>query len=359
MATIRKRSDKYHVQFRRQGFAPVTKSFFKLADAKEWARLLEIQADRQELSPNRKALEQSTLGDLVTRYRDEVIPKLKAADRERYVVNAFLRHSICRKTLSELTVRDFVKYRDERLKTVTAKSLQRTLSPINHMFRLAVEEWDIPLRDNPLAKLRLKVIDNKRERRLKEGELDTLLAMARSGHVAGATNHSNRTRNPYVPLLIEFALETAMRRGEMLALKWAQVDIKRRSVTILEAKNGHSRVIPLSLKAVSLLEAATEVKPIDRERVFPLSPNGFLLSWSRLVARAKIDDLHFHDLRHEAISRLFELGLTVPEVASVSGHRTMGQLFRYAHANHASVRAKLLGSPGILLPKSTVNETIA
>lgn len=329
MATIRKRADKFQVQFRRQGFTPETRTFIKYADAKEWSRLVETQADRQELSPDRKVLETVTLGDLVTRYRDEIVPKLRAADKEAYIVNAFLRHPICRKTLSELTVRDFVRYRDERLKAVTPKSLQRMLSPINHMFKLAVEEWAIPLKENPLVTLRLKVIDNKRQRRLTADELDMLTVAAK------------RTRNPYVVLVVRFALETAMRRGEMLALKWAQVDTERRSAIILEAKNGHSRVIPLSSKAMEVLEQARTVGEADQSRVFPLSANGLRLSWERLVRRAKINDLHFHDLRHEAISRLFELGLTVPEVASVSGHRTMGQLFRYAHANHASVREKM------------------
>lgn len=124
MATIRKRGDKYHVQFRRKGFATLTRSFLKLSDAKEWGRTVELKADRHELSPNKKALDGITLGDLVIRYRDTVVPALKGSARETITLNAFLRQPMCRKTLSELTTSDFANYRDEQLRSVTAKSLQ-------------------------------------------------------------------------------------------------------------------------------------------------------------------------------------------------------------------------------------------
>src|SRR5690606_38867438 len=124
-----------------------------------------------------------------------------------------------------------------------------------------------------------------------------------------------------------FALETAMRRGEILALRVRDIDLERHSVTVRESKNGYSRTIPLSAAAVVVLTDAigkmSSAEKARNGRLFPLAPNALLLSWNRLTERARIDDLNFHDLRHEAISRLFELGLTVPEVASVSGHRDM------------------------------------
>lgn len=346
MANIRKRGNRYQVQVRRKGQSSATRSFTRLSDAKEWARLIETQADRQELAPNRKALEKTKLSTLVKRYKQDVVPTLRAADREMYVLDAFLRHPICNKTLASLSVTDFAKYRDERLQTVTAKSLKRTLSPINHMFELAREEWGIPLKENPLAKLRLNVTDDKRQRRLRKGELALLLENAASGPVTGRGNHSNRQRNGYLPLVIQFALETAMRQGEILALRWGQVDLERASLTVLESKNGYSRVIPVTNTAASVLMQARELSgagdnPEPDTMVFPVEANAVKLSWQRLLKRCGITDLHFHDLRHEAISRLFELGLTVPEVASISGHRDMTMLMRYAHANQTRVRAKL------------------
>src|SRR5690606_8401217 len=106
-----------------------------------------------------------------------------------------------------------------------------------------------------------------------------------------------------------------------------------------------SRTIPLSSVATAILTDAigsmSETDKVKNGRLFPVTPIALRLAWDRLTKRAEIDDLNFHDLRHEAISRLFELGLTVPEVASVSGHRDMRMLFRYAHANHVSIRAKM------------------
>ncbi|ANT53448.1 integrase [Mesorhizobium amorphae] len=339
MASIRKRGQRYHVQVRRIGFATRTKSFTKRSDATEWARLIEGQIDRQELAPCRKTLKDITLADLVTRYRDEVVPTKRGGDVETIVLNSFLRHSICRKVLSELRPSDFAAYRDERLKDrkadgspkITAKSLKRQLAPVNNMFRHAAVEWEIPLRGNPMDGLKLRVVDQRRERRLRDGEGARLVTAAK------------KTRNRYVLPIILFAIETAMRRGEILSLRWRDIDLERGSATILETKNGYKRVIPLTDDAMSILTTIRpdDAKPIDL--AFPITPVALRQSWDRLTERAKLQDLHFHDLRHEAVSRLFELGLTVPEVASISGHRTLAQLMRYSHANQDTVRAKLSG----------------
>lgn len=335
MAYIRKHRGKYQVQIRRKGFAPITKSFHLLADAKEWARHVERQADRGELGPDRKELERITLADLIKRYLKEVIPTKKGAEIETIILDAFLRHRICKKRLSELSTADFASYRDERLKTITAKTLKRQLSPLSNMFEVARIDWKLPLPRNPLTELSLKAKDNKRDRRLRKGELDRLLQAA------------GKTRNPFILPVIRFALETAMRRGEILALRVRDVDIERCSATIRESKNGHSRTIPLSSLAVAILETTIAVMKAEDKaknaRIFPITPIALRLAWDRLTKRAEIEDLHFHDLRHEAISRFFEKGLTVPEVASISGHRDIRMLLRYAHADKGKLAAKLNG----------------
>lgn len=342
MASIHRHRDKYQVRVRRKGLPTITKTFHKLSDAKEWANHQERQADRGELGPDRKVLETITMADLVTRYRDTILPGKKGGSVEAIMLTAFLRHPICKKRLSDLTATDFMKWKDEKLtatatrKAITAKSVKRLLSPIQRMFELAMTEWEIPLRENPLSRLRLKVIDNKRQRRLREGELGRLLEAGK------------KTRNPLIVPIIMFALETAMRRGEILALRIRDVDLERHSATVRESKNGYSRTIPLSSAAVAILTDAIGRMGNDEKtkngRLFPTTPIALRLAWDRLTKRAGIEDLNFHDLRHEAISRLFELGLTVPEVASISGHRDMRMLFRYAHANHASIRVKLAAS---------------
>ena len=344
MATIRKHRDKYQARVRRKGYPAITKSFSRLSDAKEWAREIERQADRRELAPISKELDKTTLADLVRRYRAEVVPRKKGRDVETIVLNAFLREPLCRKRLSDLHPEDFTKYRDKRLKSVAPATLKRQLNPIRHMFRHAREEWGIPLRDDPLAKIKLTGADKPRERRLRDGELDSLLSAAKAN------------RNPYVVLIVRFALETAMRRGEILALQWRDIDLERHSATVRESKNGRSRVVPLSTAATGVLKAVAGMSDgDDDDLVFPVTASAFKQSWKRLVTRAKLTDFTFHDCRHEAISRLFELGLTVPEVASISGHIDPRMLFLYAHANHASIRAKLLPNSTNNCPSTPAN----
>jgi integrase len=328
MPSIRKRNDKWQVQVRIKDAPPVSKSFTLKQDAERWAREMEAQAQRGALPVNRKALDGMTLGCLVRRYKREVVPSKKGVEIERIILDAFLRHPICQKKLSNLTPADFAAYRDQRLGEITAKSLKRQLSPIHNMFEVARDEWGLPLRENPLDKVKLKAVDNRRERRLKEGELERIFEAAKS------------RKNPYIIPIILFALETAMRRGEILALRWDDVDLKRSCVTVREAKNGYSRTIPLTPAACALVRGIPGERE-SKQRVFPTSANAVRLSWQRITKRAGIEDLHFHDLRHEAISRFFELGLTVPEVASISGHRDARMLLRYAHANVASIGHKL------------------
>ncbi|MCP4315609.1 MAG: site-specific integrase [Hyphomicrobiales bacterium] len=328
MPSIRKRSGKWQVQVRRIGAPSTTKTFNMRSDALEWARKADIQIDRMELEPDRKVLEATTLGDIIRRYRDEIVPRKKGARDETIVLNCFLGDPICKRPLSQLDVVVFAKYRDARLRSVSSATVKRQLTPVRSAINLAMTEWGIPLRKNPLAGFKIDAIDNRRERRLKNGELESLLSAART------------RQNPFVEKVILFAIETAMRRGEILALQWIQVDLKRRSVTILESKNGYSRTIPVTPAAVALLHTI----PREGDLVFPISANALRLAWGRMVKRFGIEDLRFHDLRHEAISRFFEIGLTVPEVASISGHRDTRMLMRYAHASSSRVSKVLSGN---------------
>ena len=294
MSTIRKRGNRFQVQIRRDGFPDITKTFTQLRDAKEWARHIEIAQDRNELSNDHRKLQSITLGQLVRRYRDEIAPKHKGGWIEVIILNSFLEHDICSKTLASLKTSDFATYRDIRLKEVKPATLKRQLTPIRSMLNLARDEWNIPLKDNPLDKLKLNAPDNKRQRRLQAGEYDRLLEAART------------RQNPWIEKLIIFAVETAMRRGEIFALRWSNVNLERRSVTILESKNGHSRTIPLTPRAHDLLQGLQR----EDDRVFPVTKNALKMAWGRMMTLAEIDDLRFHDLRHEAVSRFFEMGLT-------------------------------------------------
>ena len=322
MASIRRRNGRYQVRVTRCGQS-VSRTFIQLDDAKRWARRSEIEADTADLPNTRKALQGVTLGQLVERYRDEISPRNKGVDMEQTVLNAFLRtqKALCQKPLSSLRLKEFATYRDQRLRTISPSSLKRQLAIIRHMFKVAKTEWGLPV-SNPLDGLSL-ADSPRRERRLRDGELKRLLS------AAADCRHGTLAR------IIVFAVETGMRRGEILGIRFAHIDCNEPSLLIPNTKNGHARTIPLTATALLMVTPSTADKP------FPISANALRLSWQRLCRRAGISDLHFHDLRHEAISRFFEMGLTVPEVALISGHRDMRMLFRYSHATRAAIREKL------------------
>jgi integrase len=316
---------KWQVQVRRAGSRPVSRSFLVLKHAEAWARQMEVRADRCELPSDPRALQEVTLGQLVERYRDTVSVKKRGYAAERVVLSAFLRHPLCRKRLSEIRPEDFACYRDQRLEVVGASTLKRQFAPLHNMFELARDEWELPLRENPLAKVRVKSPQQRRERRLKSGEMTKLVAATRS------------CRNSAILPIILFALETGMRRAEIINLRWEHVDREARSLLIPQAKNGHARILPLTKEAERILNSV----PVASDRVFSLTTNAFRLAWDRVRGRAGITDLHFHDLRHEAISRFFEKGLNVPEVALISGHRDARMLFRYTHPIRAEIMRKI------------------
>ena len=325
MATIRKRGTKWQVQVRRAGHRSISASFNVLKDARVWARQIEIEVDKGALAPDSKCLRHLTLGELVVRYRDTVSIKKRGHQVERIVLNAFLRNRICRKTLAELRAEDFASFRDERLASVRASTLRRQFSSIHHVFEVARDEWGLPIQVNPLDRVRISAASNGRERRLKPGELEKLVKAAES------------CRNRWVLSIILFAVETGMRRSEILAVRWEHIRRDEPALVIPQTKNGYSRTIPLSPRALELLSTL----PMVGDRVFPTTAIALRLAWDRIRLRARVWDLHFHDLRHEAISRFFERGLTLPEVALISGHRDARMLFRYAHPAREQILRKL------------------
>ena len=129
-----------------------------------------------------------------------------------------------------------------------------------------------------------------------------------------------------------------MRWGEILAIEWEHIDFKDRILLIPRTKNGHSRTIPLTRTAIQILQS---LPGTEGDHVFPITANAFRLAWERVKRQAGIEDLRFHDLRHEAISRFFEAGLNVPEVALISGHRDPRMLFRYTHPLQKQIAVKL------------------
>jgi integrase len=225
------------------------------------------------------------------------------------------------------------RYRDERLQKVTAGSVRRELTILSHLFEVSCKEWGIFVR-NPVRDITLPPNNRARDRRLQDTEdaSDTeesrLLAACR------------RCRNPYLLPIVQFALETAMRQSEIVRLRWQHVNLKRRTAFLPDTKNGESRTVPLSSVAVDVLKALP--RSINGE-VFPgVTTESIKKAFIRAVRHAGIEDLHFHDLRHEATTRLFEQGLTILEVSSITGHRDLQMLRRYTHLRAEDLAKKLM-----------------
>ena len=314
MATLRKRNDKWHVQIRRKDYPSQTKSFTSKKTAEKWIRETENRIDQGYLHQSTAKLSM-TLKELIIRYIADVLVKKRGCLNEAIILRAFMRQSFVNKPLIQITAEDFAQYRDRRLEHVKPATLLRELCIVQHIYSTAKKEWgfDIP---NPIKNIQKPKFNNRRERRLTKEEYEFFI-----------TDNNNITLRK----IIEVAIETAMRRGEILNIKHEH--IKGQTLSIPITKNGHSRIIPLTNKAKSILE--------NSNLPFSVSANALGLAWKRLRGRGKIKDLHFHDLRHEAITRFFEKGLSIPEVALISGHRDYKMLFRYTHLKAGDIVKKL------------------
>jgi len=328
MASIRKRGRRWQVQVRRLGHLPLIKSFASRADAEAWARETESSIDRGNAVPVSATARKNkgiTLRELLTRYRNTIVFHKRSRKQEENAVDVFLREPICDLPASSITPLMISDYRDRRLLAVKPASVARTLAIVQHAFEVARREWGLIASDNPVGKVARPKLNNQRIRRLSADEQAALFKAL------------GKSRNRLLGPVIELALETGMRRSELLGLRWADVDLDQGLARIVRSKNGKPRTVPLTPKAIDLLRSMAR----SDARILPISPDGLRLAWVRLCRRAKVVDLHFHDLRHEAISRFFELGLSLPEVAMISGHSDPRMLMRYTHIQSRSVREKL------------------
>lgn len=326
MATIRKRSGNWQALVRRLGQKTLSQTFPTKAEAVAWARAKEAEIDVAERPVEVVELATTTLADLIERYLDTVTPTKKSAYQERYRLNRLLREPVVKLTLDKLTTGAFAKFRDDRLKTVGPQQVRHDLNAFAVVLRTARLDWDVPLKSIPVDAVRKPKMPRGRDRRLLDGEYELLRYAILSGE------------SPYLWEVVEFALQSAMRQAEILGLRWQDISFQTRMARLEDTKNGDPRDVPLTSKAVQVLRTQLDAR---FPRPFPFTARMVQWSWRQALRRAEIQDLHFHDLRHEAISRLFERGLAIPEVAVISGHRDFRMLARYTHLRAADVLRKL------------------
>lgn len=354
MASIRKRGElQWQAEIRRKGFPDQRKTLNTRAEAEAWARQIENEMDRG-IFVSRAEAESTTLDDALDRYKREVSAGKKGCEQEKFRIKTWRKNDLALRSLASLRGSDFAKYRDERLAAgAAAATVRLDLAVISHVFTIAAKEWGIPVQ-NPIANIRLPRQNNARERRLAPDEVRYLLAAVDDPGESTLAEDGDR-RNIYMPALVRVAIETAMRQGEMLALTWANVDSSARVAKLPDTKNGTVRNVPLSTAAV---EAFKGLPRSIGGRVFATTASAAKQSWSRAVARAQrnyladcktherepvdgfLDELTFHDLRHEATSRLAEK-LALHELMKVTGHKDTRMLARYYHPRAEDLARKL------------------
>ena len=306
MATIAKKNGKHQVQIRKVGQPYHCKSFTYLADARQWALKIESKFERGEqpytLSANVK------FDNLADRYAETIIPQFKSAKREVSRLR-LMQARMGNISIASMTNTFFAEYRDNRLKKVSPQTVKHEINIVRRVIKHATQEWGLVL---PLGipSVRLPKLPRGRSRRISDDELQRI----------------KHRLSPVVSDLVDLALETAMRRSELLAICSAHIDWDCRHLNIHETKNGISRTVPLTLKASSTL-----AKYSNADHCFRIAPDSVSQAFRRAVKAEAILGLTFHDLRHEAITRLFEKGLSIPQVAGISGHNDYRMLARYTH----------------------------
>jgi len=314
MATIRKRKGKWQVQIRHHGHNGVSKTFLRKQEADQWARELEVSFDQNKLAC--KTIIYPSFLSIIERYTKEISANKRGHIRERYFLQQLVKTDLAQLKLDQIQARHIARLRDHRLVKNKPDTVLRELTIINHIFNVCIKDWSYPI-SNPVKQIYKPKSSCLRKRRLTSFEYNYLV--------------NNNVMNPKLKAIIELAIETGMRRGELLKIE--QHHVRDRTLIIPLTKNGVSREIPLTKKASHLLN--------DNILPFSMTPNALRLAWSRIKKKGNIKDLHFHDLRHEAISRFFEKGLSIPEVALISGHKDVRMLFRYTHLKAEDILRKL------------------
>ena len=324
MASIRKRNNRWEVRVRRGGYPTQTKTFTHKSSAQTWAREAELALEQGELTcrPQRLSM---TLEEAVERYLAEVSIHHKGHDVERYRLLSLLERLGRTRSLAAITSKDIATLKTDRLQRVSSGAVRRELNLLSSLFETAKNEWGAINLSNPVSAVKRPRDSAARERRLTPVERHQLLSEAA------------KLANSQIHLAILIALETAMRQGEILNLQWDDVDVDRGVISIRNAKNGRNRQVVMSDRLT--VHLAT-IERIDNA-FFSVSASGLQQAFRKLTRQLQMHDLRFHDLRHEAISTFFERGLTVPEVQLMSGHRTLDQLMRYAHAQVVEIKRKV------------------
>jgi len=331
MATFRKRGPfQWQSIIRRKGYPQQSATFETKQEAMAWAATIESKMMRGVWLDDGDA-SKTTLKESIDRYRKDVTPSKKGADQEQSKLNVLERSTLAESYMTNIRSKDVADYRNHRLQKVKANTIRNELNLLSAIFNTARKEWGMESLRNPVADVARPTPDKGRDRRLREGEEEMLLEAAKCN------------RSPYIYPAVILAIETAMRAGEVSSLRWENIeftDAESGIAHLPETKNGESRDVPLFPRAVEALKSMP--RRMDG-KVFSYSDDPKIKAFSKAFASLRkqtkdkdgndspIVGLRLHDLRHEAISRLFEMGFSAEYVMTISGHKCHAMTQRYTH----------------------------
>jgi integrase len=337
MASITQRSGSYRVRIFRKNDKPISKSFSSEPEAIQWLKKTQAQLELglyQEEIKNQVNLKVE-FGEAVEKY----IPAHSVHKGNHKTEAGILRILASRwegRCLNTICKQDIVLLKDELLaKGRAASTVNHYLNALSQLYQIAINEWGLKL-TNPITGIKRMSEPPGRMKRLSVEAEATLLACCHELHL------------DYLADIIAVAIETGMRCGEILSMRWEDMDFINRRVLLRDTKNGDSRQVPLSSRVKRILEQLSSKDTGDL--VFPYCRWTIRRHYTRVVKQSAkahkgvqnpFIGLRFHDLRHEALSRLSDKGLNVIELAHISGHKTLSMLRRYTHPNHETLLKKL------------------
>ncbi|MDD5390632.1 MAG: site-specific integrase [Gallionellaceae bacterium] len=304
MASIIKRGPyQFQATVRRKGYATQTRTFETKRAAEAWAMDTEAKMLSSRFVDGRLA-RSTTLEACLARYLEEATPNKKGAEAEGYKIADLRKRPIAQLVMNDVRSHHVAEYIKQRRTEVSDGTVTRELCILSMVFQCARRNWGFEELHNPVRDVDRPSPGKPRKRRISEGELEALCAASES---------------PVLAIALRLAVETAMRRGELAALTWSNVDLDGQTAYLPDTKNGDDRTVPLSRKAVEMLRAMPRINGDDR--VLGIRADAITRAMSRARERAGLSDVRFHDTRREGTTRLVKkLGNSL-EVSAVTGHR--------------------------------------
>ncbi len=332
MASIEPRTNdkgdkSYRVKIRLKGYPTQSATFDRLTDAKKWAAATE-SAIREGRHFKTAEAKKHTFSDMLTRYYAEVLPDYNDKEqKERKSRLEFWRQGIGHCLLADVTPVAITEHKNKMIQS--AATVDKYIKNLSHVFTVAVNDWGW-LEDNPVKKVKSPKLPRGRVRFLDEAERERFLTACQ------------QSTNKQLYICVILALSTGMRQGELMGLKWQDVNLKDGFIILHETKNGERRRVPLASHGLELLREHAKVRRLDTDLLFPGTvhahkPIDLRSPFEKALEAALINDFHWHDLRHCTASYLAMDGASPGEIAEVLGHKTLAMVKRYAHLSDGHV----------------------